>query len=391
MKRLPILIISFLFAIIGSATAQTDLEKAIIDEINRARQYPQKYAEEVLVPMQKTYRGKTFEDSKGNQVACEEGTLALEEAIGYMVNAVPAKPLSYGKALQKAADALSAYQSKTGDMGHYRPDDINLDKMSGSACNGECCHYGSDVALDIVAQLIIDDGVPSRGHRFNIMFGEFSTAAASVNTHPMLGTCVVIDFACEITDVLSQTLPRTDEEKKAFSLQLLEEINLARTDPQRYVSEVLIPFKNRFSDDGRTYTDDQGKKWATSEGTTALDECITYMQNASPTTALSYSSTMQQTAEILAHHQSQTGKTGHIRPDNHLLSEYSGGARCGECCSYGNTSAKDIIATLLIDDGLKNRSHRQILLDQEIAEMGAVIVAHPKYDSCCVIDLCGKP
>jgi uncharacterized protein YkwD len=60
---------------------------------------------------------------------------------------------------------------------------------------GEVIAYGSGRAEDVVLQLIIDDGVPGRGHRrilFNPAYTLIGTACAP---HPVWRTVCVLDFA----------------------------------------------------------------------------------------------------------------------------------------------------------------------------------------------------
>jgi uncharacterized protein YkwD len=47
----------------------------------------------------------------------------------------------------------------------------------------------------VVMNLIIDDGVPDRGHRKNIFSRAFATAGAACGPHSRFGNVCVIDFA----------------------------------------------------------------------------------------------------------------------------------------------------------------------------------------------------
>lgn len=55
--------------------------------------------------------------------------------------------------------------------------------------------YGSDDPTDIVAQLLIDDGVPSRGHRKNILNKEFKIVGVAFGPHTKFKNMTVQNFA----------------------------------------------------------------------------------------------------------------------------------------------------------------------------------------------------
>ena len=50
-------------------------------------------------------------------------------------------------------------------------------------------------SLHIVVSLLVDDGVPSRGHRHSILNGTFKVVGVAVGTHPKYRDMCTIDFA----------------------------------------------------------------------------------------------------------------------------------------------------------------------------------------------------
>jgi uncharacterized protein YkwD len=60
---------------------------------------------------------------------------------------------------------------------------------------GENIAYGPSDPRRLVMQLIIDDGVPDRGHRKNLYNSKFNSAGVACGPHPDFGTMCVINFA----------------------------------------------------------------------------------------------------------------------------------------------------------------------------------------------------
>ena len=59
--------------------------------------------------------------------------------------------------------------------------------------NGECCDYSNDDAIDIVMSLLIDENVPSLGHR-SICFSAYKSIGVSIQPHKKWVHNAVLDF-----------------------------------------------------------------------------------------------------------------------------------------------------------------------------------------------------
>jgi len=64
---------------------------------------------------------------------------------------------------------------------------------------GENISYGQDTALEVIIQLIVDDGVPSRGHRTNLFNPNFKVCGTFTGPHKVYDTMTVQNFATEFT------------------------------------------------------------------------------------------------------------------------------------------------------------------------------------------------
>jgi hypothetical protein len=55
--------------------------------------------------------------------------------------------------------------------------------------------YGQTEGLDVILQLLIDDGVPSRGHRTNMFNGDFKVCGIVSGPHQKHTSLTVLDYA----------------------------------------------------------------------------------------------------------------------------------------------------------------------------------------------------
>ena len=62
-------------------------------------------------------------------------------------------------------------------------------------CYGENLSFHCETAMEVVCQLIIDDGVPNRGHRENIFNPDFRVCGIYSGKHKDFDTMTTIDFA----------------------------------------------------------------------------------------------------------------------------------------------------------------------------------------------------
>ncbi|MBU0926636.1 MAG: CAP domain-containing protein [Spirochaetes bacterium] len=175
------------------------MEEAIIQELNLARTRPSLYAD-VLREYRKFIRGNYLERPGETTVVLNEGVKAVDEAIAYLERQEPVPPLALSPGLSKAASDHARDQGKTGQTGHTGSDRSTMSQRAeryGSWIKtlGENIAYGAETARDVVIQLIVDDGVASRGHRTNVFNPAFLVVGVSFGKHPKYRTICVQDFA----------------------------------------------------------------------------------------------------------------------------------------------------------------------------------------------------
>jgi hypothetical protein len=185
-----------------AATADylTGNEKAVILEINKLRSNPVAYAEEYLEPMLSMYRGKLLYMPGNDPIITREGIVALREAIKALKAASPSPPILPDHGLTKASRDHQKDQSKTGQTGHKGSNGSSMRHrieryVEWDKKIAENIFYGDPDAISVVLHLVIDDGVPGRGHRINFLDPDFRYIGVSCGTHKVYRYLCVMNFA----------------------------------------------------------------------------------------------------------------------------------------------------------------------------------------------------
>jgi len=129
-----------------------------------------------------------------------EGPPAVVEAINVLRRIEPLPPLASSPGLAAAARDLVAFQGPSGRTGHTgRGGSSPADRIerhgTWKRAIGEAVCYGPPTGLRMIASLIIDDGVPDRGHRRTLLDREYRVAGVAVGHHSRYQSMCVIDLA----------------------------------------------------------------------------------------------------------------------------------------------------------------------------------------------------
>lgn len=180
-------------ALTAPAAVAGTVEDAILAEINFARAHPQEYARRLMLqPV--TDWGRALQ--AGGR---PDDPAALAEAVAFLQSQPPLPPLQPDDSLAAAALEHVETQGPAGHVGHDGPDGERFHERlrrhgAGLAISAENIAYGPPTAADTVRELIIDSGVPSRGHRRNIFHAAFAVVGVSCGPHRDYGAMCVMDF-----------------------------------------------------------------------------------------------------------------------------------------------------------------------------------------------------
>jgi uncharacterized protein YkwD len=163
---------------------------AVLDEINLARTRPSDYAAIVEARVRSI---------PGADERC------YAEAAAFLRRQHPLDALQSAPGLEASARRHVDDLGATGGRSHRGTDGSS--PWSRMACTGqwtgrkgENISYGYMDARAIVVTLIVDQGVPGRGHRRLIFSPDFKVAGAARGPHARFGAMCVIDFAGGIAE-----------------------------------------------------------------------------------------------------------------------------------------------------------------------------------------------
>ena len=147
-------------------------------------------------------------------------------------------------------------------------------------------------------------------------------------------------------------------------------LNLARLNPPLFAETFL-----------RKYT-----KWNSHENLSLSDyytgSLYRTMKDMQPVGVLYPQKDLFESARCHAISSGKKGYVGHTRlPNSNCVAKFS-----GECCSYGQFDALEIVMQLLIDSGVPSLGHRKICLSAEYSTLGVSVQPHKTYRFNSVLD-----
>ena len=177
----------------GELTAESyaALERGVLDELNRVRSDPQDYAAGLERDLQ-YYHGNLFR-RPGDDAALEtrEGTAAVREAIRILRQTKPMGTLRPSAGMTLGARDHVKDQAARGLMNHKGTDgSMAWDRVSRygdwKTKISENMTFGPATPHDVVAALVVDDGISDRGHRKNILDPDVKVVGISCGPHKAL-------------------------------------------------------------------------------------------------------------------------------------------------------------------------------------------------------------
>jgi len=178
----------------------------------------------------------------------------------------------------------------------------------------------------------------------------------------------------------------------ALERAVLEETNLARTNPSAYADH-LEPMLDWFHGNVM-FRPGSNVRIRTVEGARAVREAIAFLKRATPVPPLTWSRGLARAARDHARDQGPAGATGHGGSDGSTMEQRM--ERYGqwqlvaaENIDYGAAEARQVVISLIVDDGVSSRGHRKTIFDATLQVAGVGCGPHRTYRTMCVVDYAG--
>ena len=181
-----------------------------------------------------------------------------------------------------------------------------------------------------------------------------------------------------------------------LSQVIFDEINAARVWP-KVIKETIDYDITLFNSSNSNQLWINNQTWKTYvEGKSAFVEASNYLANASMISSLIWTDGLANACMDLMTANSGCGEPGHMGLDGSTIFSrmqkyfyYDGAYKVNESLSYDPSDGKDAVESLIIDDGVPNRTNRTNIFNSNYTHIGIVCgwTNHFKYKTMCCIEL----
>ena len=187
-----------------------------------------------------------------------------------------------------------------------------------------------------------------------------------------------------------------DQEKinyNSIQVSLYKELNKLRQDPRSYIPLIEAEMKT-LKKNGVLKKKDSNLQIQTLEGKPAYQEAILFLEQQEPVAPLTKDIRLSYAAADLVKDIGERGVVSHQDRDGLFVSEriekYCEWESCAnEVIEVSSKNAQDILVSLLVDDGIRNRLDRRALFQYTYNYVGIACGPHLEYEIVTVIVFAG--
>jgi uncharacterized protein YkwD len=185
--------------------------------------------------------------------------------------------------------------------------------------------------------------------------------------------------------------PQAPDYMSPLEKEALDEMNLARTQPQKY-ADYVAEWKQYYT--GKVLLRPGHQRLTTLDGVAAVDEAIAFLRAATPLAPFASARGLFLAARDHARDLGAKAITGHIgsdgsTPDDRVERYGEWESSIGESIVDDLETARAMVIRLLIDDGSPTRGHRGNIFNPAFKVTGIAVGEPSTYGAKCVIDYVG--
>ncbi len=344
--------------------------QSMLDEINLLRADPPAY-----IPLVEAYLRAVQSDPTWDNAYKKAEMEAGQELIEELRKTPKLSQLSAQEGLYLAAMKHGKDVKKQGQITHTGSDGSQpYDRIKAQAPTmvdgSENLVSGATNVREGMMILLVDSGVPGRGHRVNLLQPKWESAACyEIGEVDGLNGSWVQLFGTENDrpDALaaSEEPVEIEEGPADYSFMnedersMLEEINLMRADPQGY-----IPFVEAYVEEFKKAGWDAA---STDDEVATAKELIAELKKLEPLSQLRPHQDLYEVAKLHGQDLRQMGQIQHQGSDGSMpynrVRQGTDLTDGNENIVGGTTFIRESVITLLVDSGIPNRGHRKALLE----------------------------
>lgn len=152
-----------------------------------------------------------------------EGKSAVIEAIAFLNKCKPAPPLELNSILSTSSQSHADDIGSNGLYEHVGSDGRSplqriKQKIQWSGYIGENLDFNNNTAEDVMFSFIVDDGLPERSRRNNVLSSECKNIGIGISEHSEFDICLVVDYLGEIINENRTENINSEKPKKTENL-----------------------------------------------------------------------------------------------------------------------------------------------------------------------------
>jgi len=169
-----------------------------------------------------------------------------------------------------------------------------------------------------------------------------------------------------------------------LSDQVFQYQNYARQNPQAIMQliQAKIPYFQ-----GKVLREPGKPGLMTSEGVSAYNEAVSFLQSQQPVNVLTYSLPLALAASDQCNDEGPTGVVGHRGYDGSTpfqrMDRYMQDDTSAENIAYGVFTPQDIMIAFIVDDGVPDRGHRKVLYSSTYNKAATACGCHKVWNIIC--------